>query len=764
MPDLATLARRAARRKATADAIRVGGPAMLTACAGSALAVGVDRLVGLGAPLPLLIAGPLAFGVAFIAWRVWRSRRGAHAALARVDHALAMRDRLSNGLAFEAAGDDDPFARAAVREAADAATSVRLRRAIPVRFDWTWWAWPAALAIAISAGALVPSRAATARQRQAEAEQATRSAADDARRDVQAAAERAAALTRDDAEDPESLRVLDDIARQLDEGATTPDGARAGAADALSDLADDLEQDAEQSERESEALQERFDGVAPEDTDEADPGADALGRALEEFDLDRAGEALDEMRERVGRMTPEERERLARDLESLSDAIARRNADDAQAPDAPEPSPEEIRDRMLEEGADPADAQRAFDEAQERERSRDAERSAEERARDLEEALRDAAERVREPQPPADQPQDAQPEQQPSDQSQDSQRDGQAEGSPETGRQGGGEQTGEQEERQPTPQQSQEGGPGQQQPGQAQNEGEQQGAGEEQAEGQRPQEGSDGESGEQAQDRTSPESGEEEIGEAGEGGNRQGTPEPGATPTPGQESPPEGGAEDAGAPSPDGSPGSPAGDGPPDEQAIERARRVIEEMRRRQEQGGQQRENAERVREEAERMLEEMSPEQREQMRRWAEALEEQQSGDSDDGPGVGSRGDGPTTASRPAERAPVETEGVDARREPEVAGDDERVVGEWYNPMGPERAAPGEVDSQAQRRLRDAAEAAERAVEDQAVPNRYRDLVKRYFRRLPEMAPAPGSPPPAEDVRPREGGSEAEGTDTGAR
>jgi hypothetical protein len=81
-------------------------------------------------------------------------------------------------------------------------------------------------------------------------------------------------------------------------------------------------------------------------------------------------------------------------------------------------------------------------------------------------------------------------------------------------------------------------------------------------------------------------------------------------------------------------------------------------------------------------------------------------------------------------------------------------VVSRWFNEDGEPGEGRRSLPPATQERLREAADAAERAIEDQQAPNRYRDVIRRYFERLrnlDDQTPA-APPPPAEDT-PRSGG-----------
>lgn len=177
--------------------------------------------------------------------------------------------------------------------------------------------------------------------------------------------------------------------------------------------------------------------------------------------------------------------------------------------------------------------------------------------------------------------------------------------------------------------------------------------------------------------------------------------------------------------------------------------RMEEELRQMAEsakgsQQGQQR--AKELREQAQRMLEQASPEQREQMRRWAQ--KQQQESGSGAGSGMGI--DNSPTAAGSADG--FRTEDVDARK-PVEPGGRERVAGEWTDPSQEiHRGGPASTRAMAET-LREAQQSAEQAIEDQVVPTRYRN-VREYFRKARERAEreaqqAPAPAPAAQDAEP---------------
>ncbi len=450
-------------------------------------------------------------------------------------------------------------------------------------------------------------------------------------------------------------------------------------------------------------------------------------------------------------------------------------------------TPEDARRELERRGMDPDAARRLGERIARENQERQAERTAEERMRDLRRSLKDAAREIREqpqdqpgertgeerapdgrqpgargpdprapegatpseqqgregehrgrpgdprqpgesprPQPgqqPADQPRPgdepgAQPKPQPGDQPG---REGGEQPRPQPGQQPGdqprpGDEPGTQPKPQPGDQPGREGGeqprpqPGQQ-PGDQPRPGNDPGTQPQPQPGDQP--GRDG--GEQpapepgGQSGTQPRSGEQPGGEPTEqtpGGEGQ---QPGEREGEGEGQRPEGGDQ---------------GKGPG--RGWDRLRRTMDALGQAQRDAERQREQAERLREQAEEMLRQASPEEREEMRRWAESMLSE---------------GGPREPSAPVERAPAEfgSEPVDARRSARDRSR-ESVVAQWFTDQPVDReGAPGRAVMDEQ--IRDAAAGAERAIEQQVVPNRYSDLVRRVFRRYGERAAAPPGP-----------------------
>ena len=124
------------------------------------------------------------------------------------------------------------------------------------------------------------------------------------------------------------------------------------------------------------------------------------------------------------------------------------------------------------------------------------------------------------------------------------------------------------------------------------------------------------------------------------------------------------------------------------------------------------------MRRQAEQMLENMSESERRELEQWARAFEQEQ---------------GQTSSSD----RPFDTELVDARGEttPDQPLSDHEPIAEWYDPDAEYPRDPliaeGTIDDAP---IRDALRSADRAMEDNVIPKRFRN-VQRYFERTLELA-----------------------------
>ena len=408
-----------------------------------------------------------------------------------------------------------------------------------------------------------------------------------------------------------------------------------------------------------------------------DPEGDPLAEALARGDYQSVADELGELERRLDAATPEERREIAERLRRLSERI-----DATPSPEPPSPS-----ETLEAQGVDPQTAQ---DLAEEPDPDRVRERLEQEGVDPLEaqRAAEDLARRERERQAQREAQQTAQDlkeslEQAAEQAERDSRPAPEGSGAPgeppsDQPRESGPEDQGE---RQSGDSGGQEPTPGQSQP----NEQPQSSPGEETPSGQNEQPGSGGRS---------------------EGGRQPGE-RPGApTDSPGS------GPEQPGGP---GRPGgqSGAGDG------MDRAQELARELERRGEGAAARSRQAEEFRRGAERLA--------------------GRPGSGQTGSDVGAAGDEAVRVEQGPDRSAaseaLQTDDLDLRR----GASSTRAAAE-VDAEGPARAGRAPTRAEAAQALERAAPGAERALESQGVPSRFRDLVKRYFR-APEGAPLSPAP-----------------------
>lgn len=139
---------------------------------------------------------------------------------------------------------------------------------------------------------------------------------------------------------------------------------------------------------------------------------------------------------------------------------------------------------------------------------------------------------------------------------------------------------------------------------------------------------------------------------------------------------------------------------------------------------------ADRLREMSRKLQEQMTPEQQRELARLAREYADASARRSSE--------------TRQAPRASdFATRPVDARgqRDPAAPRSRERVIAEWTSERSGREPATATSSNTAPAELRRAADAADRAIEQQAVPRKYADLVRRVFERYSEGSPPPQQP-----------------------
>lgn len=796
----------AANRRLWLDAlVRSAGRSLTLAGAGGLALVALDRLLGVGLPVWSLVGAPILLGFVGAGFLAARERRRAGDASIVLDHALGLRDRVSSSIALERAANDgeahDPFLALAREDAERVASEASVRRAIPIRFDNWWLAAPFAAAALVTASLFTPVFdvfGASERRVERVALEEQRERSQEAIEEIKEELRQATASGAADAATPEQLRTLEDLERELAQGDISPDDARTKAASRLDDLARSFEDRAEREDRSLDALGEKFASLEGRASEES--GAKPLEDALRRGDWGAAAEALEQLRRETAAdssISPDERERVARDLDSLARAIERaagpeqpaqggvdpsRSPEDAGDPERREESgafdelreqgvpsdvarnlaqsrdAKEISDALRREGLAPEQAERLADRiAQENER-RASEEQAQRDLRDLAKALNDAAENARNPDAnpsPTPSPTQTPPTDPNRPNANEPRRDQQ--GAPQDQRTPSAGDNRPRNENDPSSRESEKdpGAPQRNpQQGPSQDVGTDQGdeqtspnsdqRGRQVDDAQRPdaqpQSGTQDQQGSNKDDASSPSNEEAPDGaqQSQRDASGRGAGQEGQSQRPGSNADQraEDGAQ-SGERDAGASEGDRSGQGESND-GMSRALDKVRELAKRQDFANQSREDAQRLREQAERMMQDLSPDEREQMRRLAERIAREQGAPSEDFTGA-------------------QTRDVDARRPTGAPEDSGRVIAEWLSDGKPDaNDARGTVD--ARRRLTEAAAGAQRAIEEQQTPARHSEFIRRYFERLPKAvergAPAPSAPArDAQDVAPRDVG-----------
>ncbi len=266
----------------------------------------------------------------------------------------------------------------------------------------------------------------------------------------------------------------------------------------------------------------------------------------------------------------------------------------------------------------------------------------------------------------------------------------------------------------------------------------------------------------------------------------QPSPSPdGGVPKPEEKGSPQSSGKDPSSAQKDASPHSDKPDQPG--QSGDRLRQLadrLDQLSKQPQSAGEARKQADDFRKQAQEMLKNATPEQREQMKRWAQNAaknrppqqgnkpsdpESDQSSPTGDIPGIQPQSSsksqdtqgntfGPGASGKHRDATPAATSRttpVDARPPTPTERREksrERVIAEWYADKKPDRGEPASapLTADAERTVRDAVKDGEHALETEAVPSRYDKLLRRYFQRLGDRAKSPQDSAAAPATAPR--------------
>ncbi|MFP4105063.1 MAG: hypothetical protein ACLFVU_03140 [Phycisphaerae bacterium] len=330
--------------------IRQLGWSLLAAGAIGAVAVLLQRVFGIDYVNQWLYVGLGAF-VLLATLGLWLIHRPTKMQIALVvDERLGLRERFSTALAFE--GSDDPFARAAWKEAHDAAGRVDVKGKFPVRPTRRWLGVAGTWAIAIALFLFLPAVDVFGYGQQQKAKQTAENTEEETKAEVrQTLATVESSVNK--IGDPELRQEL--VSLQELVASDAGKDVKRQAIKKLGDLSKRLEQmdQSEQAQAEK-ALKDMLRNLR------GDPKSlnRELGRALSQGDYSRAAKTLREMQDQMeqGRLTEEEMEKLSEYMKQLGqklDDVARKA----------EQSNEKLRKEMEKEGLTPEQAKKLAEKA-----------------------------------------------------------------------------------------------------------------------------------------------------------------------------------------------------------------------------------------------------------------------------------------------------------------------------------------------------------------------------------------------------------------
>lgn len=256
-------------------------------------------------------AGVVAGVLAALA-RPWSDLHAAR----ELDARLGLKDRLSTALEGVKESEFGPLIDA---DAAQAAATADLARAIDVRREWRGAAWsvaPVLLAACVGVGLWMPALKAVPRIKpQLPVTQATRDAGANLVQLAKDAAGRSA-----DAATPQRRASLEALERELAKGELDDKTARAMVANEVTKTASELARGAEESLRQTDDVRRRLaDAAGGRETS-------GVGEKLKRGDLAGAAEALQKAAGELAKMSPDEKSRLASDLKAMEQSLEQQGA------------------------------------------------------------------------------------------------------------------------------------------------------------------------------------------------------------------------------------------------------------------------------------------------------------------------------------------------------------------------------------------------------------------------------------------------------
>lgn len=275
----------------------------------------IDRALFVQIPPALNVSAAVGGLLLTLAAGLARNRIGRLDAALAIDRAAGLKERISTALAC--AHDADPFVRAAVRDAEQAAARVNVPELIRFR---TPQALPWSAAVVVSAAlvyVLMPELNLLAARSKDDSAQAAEAAS--LRRELNVALEEQVGRLQQRLEQHPTLAGLADQLKQLeipDQPAATPEDIRREAVKRIDHVTERLRQKLDEGRMTGlEAFKKQLAGLQ---THQGDDPASKLGAELSRGDLSAARQALEELKKRLGELAQHARPEDGRQLEELS--------------------------------------------------------------------------------------------------------------------------------------------------------------------------------------------------------------------------------------------------------------------------------------------------------------------------------------------------------------------------------------------------------------------------------------------------------------
>ena len=283
--------------------------------AGAALAVVLDRSLAVQLPVLWIVWAFCGLGVAATAllWMLNFPTRMQVALLA--DERLGFHERFSSALLFAAT--DDPFAKAAVDEARDAAQRVSPEKHFPVRPRRSWIFAAGTWAVVGAAVLLLPSMDLLGSLRRRQDQQDKKKKLDQAKAEVTATLSRVESAVKQ-LHDAKLAKELADLSRT--EGVEKPEALRRQAIRKLGNLADKLKE--RRKELNPEAA-DRMKNMLAQLRSVPKSVRPEMQRALARGDLAEVSKILDELRRQLadGKLSDADKQALAREMKNLAEQL-----------------------------------------------------------------------------------------------------------------------------------------------------------------------------------------------------------------------------------------------------------------------------------------------------------------------------------------------------------------------------------------------------------------------------------------------------------